>query len=77
VKADERSASDGFANVRRSYAPLRNYAVIGNARTVALRARDGSSDCLPIPYLDSPSIFAAIPKSETSPTAQWSEASRP
>jgi GH15 family glucan-1,4-alpha-glucosidase len=55
-----RSDSEPSSAPARAYVPLRDYAAIGDGRTVALIALDGQVDWLPVPALHTPPVFAGL-----------------
>lgn len=53
-------AHDRAAEAEPDYLDLREYAAIGDGRTLALVSRSGRIDWLPVPSLDSVPVFAAL-----------------
>src|SRR4051794_14958183 len=43
-----------------AYPPIRTLAAIGDGRTVALVSVDGTVVWLPVPFVDSPTVFASL-----------------
>ncbi|MFC4358283.1 glycoside hydrolase family 15 protein [Halobium salinum] len=43
-----------------TYTPIERYGFVGNLETCALVSDEGSVDWLPVPHLESPSLFASI-----------------
>jgi GH15 family glucan-1,4-alpha-glucosidase len=64
------------------YKAISAYGVVGNLCTVALVGLDGSIDWLCLPYIDSPSVFAALLDDEKGgsfsvrPTGPWDSVAR-
>ncbi|MFO7962773.1 MAG: glycoside hydrolase family 15 protein [Desulfobacterales bacterium] len=64
------------------YKKISDYGIIGNSRTLALVGNDGSIDWLCLPYMDSPSVFAALldekkgGRFSVQPIEHWDSATR-
>jgi GH15 family glucan-1,4-alpha-glucosidase len=49
-----------ITGIPRMYRPIGDYGLIGDLHSAALVSKDGSIDYCSLPWLDSPTIFAAL-----------------
>ena len=59
------------------YKDIENYGIIGNLETCCLIGRDGSIEWLCFPFLESPSVFAAILDVHPGPDIAWAVSRAP
>ena len=52
--------SDGSTGAETTFPPLSAHGLVGDLRTAALVAADGTVDWFPVPHVESPSVFASI-----------------
>ncbi len=67
----------GDGSGARRYMPIADHGLIGDLRSVALVATDGTIDWYCAPRFDAPSVFAALLDAERAAVSSWRRPCRP